>query len=121
MKISDITIKSFKTYADRFDVGHARPMPDTPMMQTVLTIHTDEGVEGQTPLAGAEALLQRGACRELLPHGLGLVRRRPAPAPTGEQHPRLFEELTGRGDRVRATGTVVEVDHPTRGRRKERT
>ena len=46
MKISDITIKSFRTTADRFDVGYARPMPDTPMLQTVLTIHTDEGVTG---------------------------------------------------------------------------
>ncbi len=46
MKISDITIKTFRTTADRWDVGHARPMPDTELMQTVLTIHTDEGVDG---------------------------------------------------------------------------
>ena len=46
MKISDITIKTFRTTADRFDVGYARPMPDTELLQTVLTIHTDEGVEG---------------------------------------------------------------------------
>ena len=46
MKISDITIKTFRTTADRFDVGYARPMPDTQLLQTVLTIHTDEGVQG---------------------------------------------------------------------------
>ena len=46
MKISDITIKTFKTTADRWDTGHALPLPDTKLMQTVLTIHTDEGVEG---------------------------------------------------------------------------
>ncbi len=46
MKISDITIKTFRTYADRWDVGHALPLPNTQMMQTVLTIHTDEGVVG---------------------------------------------------------------------------
>src|SRR5690606_11231309 len=39
-------VKTFRTYADRFDVGHARPLPDTELVQTVLTIHTDEGVEG---------------------------------------------------------------------------
>ena len=46
MKISDIKIKSFLTYADRWDQGHALPKPDTELMQTVLTIETDEGVSG---------------------------------------------------------------------------
>jgi L-alanine-DL-glutamate epimerase-like enolase superfamily enzyme len=46
MKISDITIKTFRTHADRWDVGHAQPLPKTELMQTVLTIETDEGVSG---------------------------------------------------------------------------
>lgn len=46
MKISDITIKTFRTTADRWDAGHALPLPDHPLLQTVLTIHTDEGVVG---------------------------------------------------------------------------
>ena len=46
MKISDIKIKSFLTHADRWDQGHALPKPDTELMQTVLTIETDEGVSG---------------------------------------------------------------------------
>lgn len=46
MKISDIKIKSFLTHADRWDIGHALPQPDTELLQTVLTIETDEGVSG---------------------------------------------------------------------------
>ena len=46
MKISDIKIKSFLTHADRWDQGHALPKPDTELLQTVLTIETDEGVSG---------------------------------------------------------------------------
>ena len=46
MKISDIKIKSFLTHADRWDQGYALPKPDTQLMQTVLTIETDEGVSG---------------------------------------------------------------------------
>ena len=46
MKISDIKIKSFLTHADRWDQGHALPKPDTELMQTILTIETDEGVSG---------------------------------------------------------------------------
>ena len=34
MKISDITDQDLPHHADRFDVGHARPMPDTELMQT---------------------------------------------------------------------------------------
>ena len=46
MKISDIKIDTFRTHADRWDVGHARPLPKAQMRQTVLTIETDEGVAG---------------------------------------------------------------------------
>ena len=46
MKISDIKIKSFLTHADRWDQGHALPKPDTELMQTVLTIETNEGISG---------------------------------------------------------------------------
>ena len=46
MKISDISIKTFRTHADRWDVGHAQPLPNTELMQTVLTIHTDDGASG---------------------------------------------------------------------------
>ena len=46
MRITDITIKSFRTYADRWDIGHAQPIPHAELMQTVLTIETDESVKG---------------------------------------------------------------------------
>ena len=46
MKITDIKIKTFRTYADRWDIGHAQPLPKAELMQTVLTIETDEGVSG---------------------------------------------------------------------------
>ena len=46
MKITDIRIKTFKTHADRWDVGHALPVPKADLMQTVLAIETDEGVTG---------------------------------------------------------------------------
>ena len=46
MKISDIKITTFRTYADRWDVGHALPVPKAELMQTVLAIETDEGVAG---------------------------------------------------------------------------
>ena len=46
MKISDIKITTFKTYADRWDTGHAKPIPRADLMQTVLAIETDEGVTG---------------------------------------------------------------------------
>ena len=46
MKISNLTIKTFRTYADRWDVGHAQPLPKTELMQTVLSIETDDGVTG---------------------------------------------------------------------------
>ena len=46
MKISDISIKTFRTHADRWDVGHAQPLPNTELMQTVLTVHTDDGASG---------------------------------------------------------------------------
>jgi L-alanine-DL-glutamate epimerase-like enolase superfamily enzyme len=46
VKITDIKIKTFKTYADRWDTGHALPIPKAELMQTILTIETDEGVSG---------------------------------------------------------------------------
>ena len=46
MVISDITVTSFRTHADRWDIGHARALPKTELMQTVTTIETDEGARG---------------------------------------------------------------------------
>ena len=46
MKISDIKIKSFRTQADRWDVGHAELLPDAELLQTVMTVETDEGAVG---------------------------------------------------------------------------
>ena len=46
MRISDIKIKTFRTHADRWDIGHARPIPKAELMQTVLAIETDEGITG---------------------------------------------------------------------------
>ena len=46
MKITDIKIKTFRTYADRWDTGHAVPIPNAELMQTVLAIETDAGVTG---------------------------------------------------------------------------
>jgi len=46
VKITDIKIKTFKTWADRWDVGHALPVPKADLMQTVLAIDTDQGVTG---------------------------------------------------------------------------
>ena len=46
MKISDIRVLSFRTHADRWDIGHAEPIPRAELMQTVTCIDTDEGVTG---------------------------------------------------------------------------
>ena len=46
VKITDIKIKTFKTYADRWDVGHALPVAKAELMQTILSIETDEGITG---------------------------------------------------------------------------
>jgi len=46
VKISDIRIKTFRTYADRWDIGHALLVPRADLLQTVLAIETDEGVTG---------------------------------------------------------------------------
>ena len=46
MKISDIRIITFRTHADRWDMGHAQPQPRTEMNQTVTCIDTEEGVTG---------------------------------------------------------------------------
>lgn len=46
MKITDIKITTFRTHADRWDVGYARPAKGAELMQTVLCIETDAGVSG---------------------------------------------------------------------------
>jgi L-alanine-DL-glutamate epimerase-like enolase superfamily enzyme len=46
VKITDIKVKTFRTFADRWDVGHGLPVPKAELMQTVLMIETDEGVTG---------------------------------------------------------------------------
>lgn len=46
MKISDVTIKTFRAFADRWDIGHAQLEPKVELRQTVLSILTDEGVTG---------------------------------------------------------------------------
>lgn len=52
MKITSIKVKAFRSYADRWDIGHARLLPKADVMQTVTLIETDEGVTG-TYLGGA--------------------------------------------------------------------
>ncbi len=44
MKITDITISPFRYTTDRFSNGVARP--GTEIIQTVTTVHTDDGVQG---------------------------------------------------------------------------
>jgi L-alanine-DL-glutamate epimerase-like enolase superfamily enzyme len=46
VKITDIKITSFRTHADRWDMGHAKPLKRTEIMQTVASIETDEGHTG---------------------------------------------------------------------------
>jgi L-alanine-DL-glutamate epimerase-like enolase superfamily enzyme len=46
VKITDITVKPFHHTVVGWDTGHARPIPELRMRQTVTTIHTDEGVSG---------------------------------------------------------------------------
>ncbi len=46
MKITDITVKAFRTTIQGWDMGHARLVPSQQMRQTLTTIHTDEGVVG---------------------------------------------------------------------------
>ena len=52
MKITDVRVKAFRTYADRWDMGHARLLSKAEILQTVTMIETDEGVTG-TYLGGA--------------------------------------------------------------------
>ena len=98
MKITDITIKTFRTHADRWDAGHARADPkDAELMQTVLTIETDEGVTGyyfgggshgdQEGLNVVDQQLIRGRIRSLLV-GPGPARPRDdLEVAVGGQHP----------------------------------
>jgi len=46
LKITDVSVTAFRTYADRWDMGHARPIPGAKIRQTVTTITTDEGISG---------------------------------------------------------------------------
>lgn len=46
MKIVNVSIKTFRTQADRWDTGHAVPRPKDTLLQTVLSIQTDAGVTG---------------------------------------------------------------------------
>lgn len=45
MKITDITITPFRTFSDRYQ--NSTPLPNTEIIQTLLTIETDEGVVGR--------------------------------------------------------------------------
>lgn len=44
MRIVDVTVTPFTIHADRF--GHGAARPGTEIVQTLTTIHTDEGVDG---------------------------------------------------------------------------
>ena len=46
MKITDVRVIRFRTHADRWDIGHARPLPGAEVIQTITCIDTDEGVSG---------------------------------------------------------------------------
>ena len=58
MKISDVTIKTFRTHADRWDSGHVQPLPNVEVRQTVLSIHADDGVAGHYFGGGAHGALK---------------------------------------------------------------
>lgn len=47
MKITDISVKIFRTRADTWDRDHGVPLPDATQVQSVLTIETDEGLKGE--------------------------------------------------------------------------
>ncbi len=46
MKITDITVKAFRTTIPGWDIGHGCLVPEQKMRQTITTIHTDEAVVG---------------------------------------------------------------------------
>jgi L-alanine-DL-glutamate epimerase-like enolase superfamily enzyme len=46
VKITDIKIISFRTHADRWDMGHAKLKPRTELVQTVSCLETDAGLSG---------------------------------------------------------------------------
>ncbi|MGH7919109.1 MAG: enolase C-terminal domain-like protein [Candidatus Dormibacteraceae bacterium] len=46
MKISEIRCKTFRTHADRWDNGHALPLKQVELRQSVLIVDTDQGVSG---------------------------------------------------------------------------
>lgn len=76
MRISDITIKTFRTFGDRWDAGHGQPLPNTELRQTVLSIHTDAGADGyyfgggahgdMLGLSAADQAIVLGPVRDLL-------------------------------------------------------
>lgn len=60
MKITDIRVETFRTHADRWDIGHARLIPQAEVLQSILTIDTDEGVQGYYFGGGAKHGDQEG-------------------------------------------------------------
>ncbi|WP_226781604.1 enolase C-terminal domain-like protein [Oceaniglobus trochenteri] len=76
MKITDVRVITFRTHADRWDIGHGRLLPNAEVTQTVTCIDTDEGLSGyflgggkhgdQDGLNVVEAGLLTGRIRELL-------------------------------------------------------
>lgn len=60
MKITDIRVETFRTHADRWDIGHARLIPHAEVLQSILTIDTDEGVQGYYFGGGAKHGDQEG-------------------------------------------------------------
>src|SRR5690606_1690710 len=46
MKITDITITNFRSWADRWDSRYGVTVPKQELVQFVLTISTDEGING---------------------------------------------------------------------------
>ena len=103
MKITDIKIVSFRTHADRWDMGHAKPLPRTELMQTVSSIETD---------AGRHRLLLR---RRLARRPGGPERLRPgAPARPHPQAPRRPGSVRPRDD------LEVDVGRQHLGERRQR-
>lgn len=46
MKITDITVKAFRSTIEWWDAGHARLIPERQVRQTITTIETNEGIAG---------------------------------------------------------------------------
>jgi hypothetical protein len=71
VKITELEILSFRTYADRFQAGTPRPRQE--LVQTLTSIETDPGVTGHDLGGGSdgdqegEAIPERGLSRESKP------------------------------------------------------